>query len=365
MEKLIPLARPSLSDAERSAAQRVLSGTMLTGGAERVRFEAAVATAASREHAVATSSGTTALQLALWAMEVGPGDSVLVTAFGFPAAANVVASMGARPVAVDVQLDSWLVDMERARSLVEPSTKALVTIDQLGAVTSSEAIDAFEEQSEIAVISDAACGFGGTDANGMVAGRGGSMATFSFHPRKVVTTGEGGAVVCNDEELALRLRQLGNHGQAGGGAFARIGTNARLDEVASAIGLAQLARLEPMLAERRMIVSGYHERLESLRSAGRLSWQVLSGEAKHANQSFSLLLHEQSERSLVIEHLTSKGIGCGPATYSFAEIGTHPNCGQAPNAALLHKQAISLPLYIGMRSAELDRVCDALSEAIQ
>ncbi len=364
MPDWIPLARPSIGDAERSAAQRVLSGTMLTGGAELTRFEERLAQTAARGHAVATSSGTSALELSLWALGVGPGDDVLVTAFGFPAAANAVAARGARAIAVDITSDSWLMDFEAAKRAVSPRTKAIVTIDQLGAVTSGAAIEALEVSTGVPVLSDAACGLGGADEDGRPGGAAGRMATFSFHPRKLITTGEGGAIVCDDEELARRLRQLRNHGQAGGGSFASIGTNARLGELSSALGLAQLARLEPMLVERRMLVTGYKERLEALRASSRLSWQQLPEGAVHANQSFSVLLADKFQRGEVLKVLQSKAIGCGPATYSFAEIGTHEGPGEAPKAAVLHRQAISLPLYIGMRSAELDRVCDALAEVL-
>lgn len=310
------------------------------------------------------SSGTTALELALWSLDVGAGDTVLVTAFGFPAAANAVAARGGKAIAIDVHIDSWLMDFERAAASVTADTKAIVTIDQLGAVTSAADIEALEARTGIPVIADAACGLGGRDAVGRPGGAGGIMATLSFHPRKLVTTGEGGAVVCDDDDLANRLRQLRNHGQVGGGRFASVGTNARLDECSAAIGCAQLARLEAMLAERRMLADGYRQRLATLQERGRLRWQVLGGQSSHAYQSFSLLLDETCDRASVIAQLQDKEIGCGVATYSFAEIGIHPEAGDAPIARELHERAISLPLYIGMRSAELDRVCDALTEAL-
>ncbi|MCP4445741.1 MAG: DegT/DnrJ/EryC1/StrS aminotransferase family protein [Myxococcales bacterium] len=364
MAETIPLARPSIGDAERSAAQRVLSGTQLTSGPELKRFEALLAETSGRSHAIAMSSGTSALELALWAIGVGPGDAVLVTAFGFPAAANAVAARGATPVAVDVHEQSWLMDFEAAARAANSSTKAIVTIDQLGAVTSSREIDSLQLRTSLPVLSDAACGLGGTDADGRPGGVAGRMATFSFHPRKLITTGEGGAVVCDDEELAIRLRELRNHGQVGNGRFAGIGTNARLDECGAAIGCAQLARLAPMLTERRMLVDGYHQRLEHLRESGKLRWQVLADGSQHANQSFSIVLEKRLGRDAVVGALQAKGIGCGVATYSFAEIGIHKEAGLAPVAKSLHEGALSLPLYIGMRSAELDRVCDALAEVL-
>jgi len=361
----IPLARPSIGDAERSAAQRVLSGTQLTQGPELARFETALATQAGRAHALATSSGTSALELAFWALDIGPGDTVLVTAFGFPAAANAIAARGATPIAVDVDERTWLMNFEAAAAAVRPSTKAIVTIDQLGAVTSSAKIEALQEAVGLPVVSDAACGLGGLDELERPAGCTGRMATYSFHPRKLVTTGEGGAIVCDDDSLASRLREIRNHGQLGGGKFASIGTNARLDECSAAIGSAQLARLDPMLAERRMLVDGYKERLASLEQAGRLQWQQLPPGAVHAYQSFSIVLDGSCDRAEVLASLQQQDIGCGVATYSFCELGIHSHAGHAPVAKTLHERAMSLPLYVGMRSPELNRVCDALKDGLQ
>lgn len=363
MSNRIPLARPSIGDSERSAALRVLSGTQLTNGPELVRFEGLLAAQAKRRHAIAVSSGTAALELSLWAMGIGPGDSVLVTAFGFPAAANAVAARGARAIAVDVDADHWLMDFELARAAVEASTKAIVTIDQLGMVTPASQIEALTAETGIPVISDAACGLGGSDAAGRPGGCAGTVGTFSFHPRKVVTTGEGGAIVCDDDDLATRLRRLRNHGQTGGG-FAFVGTNARLDEVSSALGCAQLARLDAMIAERTILVSGYHERLAELGERGLLSWQQLPEGATHAHQTFAVRLASQHNRATVLKSIREREIDCGVATYSFTELEIHPNAGPAVNAKALHDSAIALPLYIGMRSGELDRVCDALSAAL-
>jgi dTDP-4-amino-4,6-dideoxygalactose transaminase len=353
-----------MTDAERSAALRVLSGTQLTGGPEVARFEELLARQCGRKHALATSSGTSALELALWALGIQAGDRVLVTAFGFPAAANLIAARGAIPVAIDVDEETWLMDFNLARKSVDDKTKAIVTIDQLGAVTRASDIEALEAESGLPVISDAACGFGGSDQEGRAAGSAGRLATFSFHPRKLITTGEGGAILCDDEELAARLGELRNHGQIGGGRFASTGTNARLSACSCAIGCAQLARLQPMLMERRMLVEGYKQRLEPLAQSRGIRWQKLPEGAVHANQTFALLLPESQERETVMGALRDQGIESGVATYSFAEIEIHDGLQPAPRARALHERAIALPLYLGMRSAELDRVSEALKAAL-
>lgn len=365
MKVSIPLARPSITDAERSAAQRVLSTTQLTGGPEASRFGAQLSQYCGRKHGLVTSSGTSALELAFRSLKIGVGDEVLVTAFGFPAAANLLADRGATPIAIDVDAKTWLMDFALAREAVSNKTKAIVTIDQLGAVTRATDIQALESDTGIPVISDSACGLGGQDQDGKPAGSAGRFATFSFHPRKLVTTGEGGAVVCDDDDLAKQLQALRNHGQIGGGRFAEPGTNARLGEVSCAIGCAQLARLQPMLMERRMLVDGYRQRLQSLVASRDLRWQVLPAGAVHSNQCFAVLLSDAHQRKAVIATLAEKGIASGAATYSFAEIDIHKSALPAPNARLLHNNALALPLYLGMRSAELDQVCDALREALK
>lgn len=353
-----------MTDAERSAAQRVLSGTQLTGGPELARFEKLLAEESGRKHALATSSGTSALELALWSIPIQAGDKVLVTAFGFPAAANLVAARGGIPVAIDVDQHTWLMDFDLARKAVDADTKAVVTIDQLGAVTRAADIRSLERDTGLPVISDAACGLGGSDQDGEAAGGAGRLATFSFHPRKLITTGEGGAILCDEDSLADRLRQLRNHGQSGGGNFASTGTNARLGECSCAIGCAQLARLQPMLMERRMLVEGYQQRLEPLAVSRGLRWQKLPEGAVHSNQSFALLLPESHGRGEVMALLREQGIECGVATYSFAAIGVHDGLLPAPHAQRLHERAIALPLYLGMRSGELDRVSEALKAAL-
>ncbi len=361
----IPLARPSIGDAERSAAQRVLSGTQLTGGPELSRFEGLLAQRSGREHAVAVSSGTAALELSLWALGISQGDEVLVSAFGFPAAANAIAARGAVPIPIDVRPDTWCIDSSKARQAVNSRTKAVVTIDQLGVVTSSEEIAALETDTGLPVLSDAACGLAGHDAHGRPAGSTGRVATFSFHPRKLITTGEGGAIVCDDPVLARSLRELRNHGQVGGGVFSRIGTNARLAELPSAIGCAQMARLEPMLAERRMLVAGYKERLQSLQQRGLLSWQEPEEGALPSWQSFSVLLHDAKTRPSLFEKLSALGIESGVATYSFPQLSTFASTSACPMASRLHAGGVSLPLYIGMRSVQLNRVCEGMESALR
>lgn len=363
----IPLARPALGDAEIAAAERAMRSGRLVLGPEVEAFEAALAARCGRRHAIAVASGTAALELALWVLGVGAGDEVLVPSFGFPAAANAVRARGATAVPVDVAADSWNLDPESVRGALGQRSRAIVSIDQFGLVTEHDPISELAARNGLELIDDAACALGGVSAAGVPGGGYGIIATLSFHPRKLVTTGEGGAVLTDDGGLAGELFALRNHGQTSPGRFERLGTNARMSEVAAAIGRAQLERLDAALAERRLLAEGYRRRLAPLGAAGRISWQHPPPRAMHAYQTFATRLAPDLDREAVRAALAAAGIESGPATYAFHRLASH--AGIARPVALaesdaLHDRGLALPLYLGMRSAELDRVCEALAQAV-
>ena len=364
---MIPLARPSLGETELAAAERALRSGRLVLGPENLRFEEALAARCGRRHAVAVASGTAALELALWALGVAAGDQVLVTAFGFPAAANAVARAGATPVPVDVDGATWTMDAAGARDVLTrcERPRAIISIDQLGLPAESAPLERVQAASEVPVIADAACGLGGADSTGRPGGGSGRVAILSFHPRKMITTGEGGALLCDDDGLAAALRELRNHGQDAPGSFRRAGTNARLSELAAAVGCAQLARMDEMVAERRLLAEGYRRRLGSLARAGRLAWQEPAAGAVHAYQTFAVRLAAGVDRDRVRRALAAAAIESGPATYAFHRLPPHQRgAASMPEADALHDRSLAVPLYIGMRSAELDAVADALGEAL-
>ncbi len=364
----IPLARPAIGDAEVSAAERALRSGRLVIGGENQQFERGLAAVTGRRHAIAVASGTAALELTLWGLGITAGDEVLIPAFGFVAAANAVARQGAVPVPIDIEAESWNVDVAALTAAVGEATRAIISIDQLGLVAEAEPLLAIAESAGLVLIEDAACALGGRDRQGVRGGGYGRAATLSFHPRKVITTGEGGAITCDDDDLAARLRALRNHGQVGRGEFVCVGTNARLGEPAAAIGNTQLARMEAMVTERRLLAEGYHERLAGLRAADLLSWQVAPADAVHTYQTFAVLLHEGCDRDRVRHHCEANEIEVGPATYAFHRLGSHVRvdrtAGNLRVADALHDRGLALPLYVGMRSSDLDRVCEVLHEVM-
>lgn len=365
-DERIPLARPSIGDAEVNGAERALRSGRLVVGPENARLEAALAERTGRAHAVCVTNGTTALELALWALGVGVNDEVVIPAFGFAAAANAVVRLGATPVAVDVEPAGWTLDVDSAAASMTERTRCLITIDQLGLVGEVEPVLELALAEDIHLINDAACGLGAADPSGVRGGGYGLVSTMSFHPRKVITTGEGGAVLTDDDDLARTLIQLRNQGQQGRGNFARTGTNARLAEASAAIGVAQMARLDSMLSERRLLVDGYLERLAPLIASGRISVQQVPPGATHAYQTFAVRLADDVDRDRVIAALDDADIEAGPATYAFHRLGPFDGCARMtlPVSDALHERSLALPLYVGMRSGELDRVCAALEEAL-
>lgn len=396
-DETIPLARPAMTDVEVRAAERVLRSGWLVLGPENRRFEARLAEYTGRRHAVAVTSGSVALELSLWAQAESdwPGlavrrsigtasdwrdvgrdrpPEVLVPAAGFPAAVNAAVRMGAKVVAVDIDPATWTMDMAQAARAVTDATWALVSIDMFGQVAESRPICELAERAGIHVIDDAACSLGGFDASGVAGGGYGALATLSFHPRKVMTTGEGGAILCDDDELAACLRQLRNQGQAGRGVFARAGTNARLGEIAAAIGSAQLDRMPAMLRERRLLVRGYHERLASLRARELFDWQTWHEDAQPAHQTFAVILAENlpggTTRAQVQAKMRERAIETGVAGFSLNRLQVcareMPDIarGRFPVAEAMDERGLALPLFSGMRSADLDRVADALAEAL-
>jgi perosamine synthetase len=256
--QLIRLAWPDVGAAEAAAVAEVLESGQLTMGPKVEEFERGLAAACGTEHAVVVSSGTAALHLAVLALGVGPGDEVLVPAYTFPATANVVAFVGAKPVLVDVDPETMNLDPRKLEP--GPKTKAIVAVDLFGRPAPIE-----ELPKGVPVLEDAA-GALGAKRRGRPCGSLGALACLSFHPRKIVTTGEGGAVTTDDAELADAIRRMRHHGIEPRGSFeiAHAGLNYRLSDILCAVGIPQLARLGELLEARTRIAAGYTARLRDV-----------------------------------------------------------------------------------------------------
>ena len=361
-----PLARPSIGDDEVEAAVRVLRSGALVQGAEVGRLEAAFRTLTGSAEAVAVANGTVAIELALRALGVGPGDEVIVPAFSFMATANAVESRGATPVFVDIRRDTFNIDPALVEAAVTPRTRVLIPVHEFGLCCDIGALTAIGARHNFALVEDAACAIGSL-VRGRHAGSFGLMGTFSLHPRKIVTCGEGGVVVTQDPALGEKLRCLRNHGIAPGSvpsSFVEAGTNARLTDIQAALTLPQLARLRESIALRSELASRY---LAKIRHPGILLPVIPEGVSPNW-QTFHLLLAPNLDRDRAISRLASVGIGsnfgaeCMPAQPYYKNKYGLDAARRFPNAWNAWPQGLAIPMYEGLTPADVSIIARAIND---
>jgi dTDP-4-amino-4,6-dideoxygalactose transaminase len=352
----IRLAAPDVGEAEIAAFAEVVATGMLTMGPKVTEFEQGLAAACGTSDAVVVSSGTAALHLAVLALGIGPGDEVIVPAYTFPATANVVELCGARAVLVDVDPDTFNIDIAGVADAVTSRTKAVLAVHLFGRPVEWEELQTAVPQ-EVVLIEDAA-GALGARYRDTPCGSLGLMGCLSFHPRKIVTTGEGGAVTTDEAELADAIRRLRHHGIAPRGDFdiPAPGLNYRLPDLLCAIGITQLARLEQVYAARDRVAEWYTERLEHLF----LTPSAAEGD-RHGWQAYVIQLDRRDE---ALQTLRAEGIEVQIGTYALHHLGAYRDRGSFPGADRAFARALALPFASTMTEAECDRVAAALARFI-
>ena len=372
---VIPIMRPWLGTEEQQAVADALASGWIAQGPRVAAFEASVCAALGAAHAVATTSCTTALHLALHALGVGRGDEVVVPSLSFIATANAPRYVGARPVFADVELQTQNLTPETVESALGPATRAVVVVHQAGMPADVEAIEAVCTPRGVAVIEDGACAIGSTYRGRPVGG--GKLVALSFHPRKLLTTGEGGMLLTPDAGLARRLRRLREHGMAVSARerherstvvleeYVELGFNFRMTDLQAAVGLAQLPKLDAMIAERRRLAEDYRAALADVPGL------VLPGDPPHGTtnyQSFVVRLEDdlRVDRDAVMQQLLDQGIA---TRRGIMAAHLEPACTGLPAPALpvterLTRRTLILPLFHAMTEEQLERVADALTEAV-
>ena len=354
----------------------VLASGWLTQGPRVAEFEARFAERVGARAAVAVSSGTAGLHLALVAAGIGPGDEVVVPTLTFVATANAVVQTGARAVLADVDPRTFNMRPSDVERVLSPRTRAVMCVHQLGLPCDLEALEALCRDRGLCLIEDAACAVGATYRGRVVGAPHGRLAVFSFHPRKILTTGEGGMITTADEALAARLRRLRQHGlgasaherHAGEGRLAgesceEVGWNYRMSDVHAALGLAQLGRLDELLATRRAQAERYDA---ALVGDPRFVTPAVPGDRGHVYQSYQLLLGEGgAERDQVVGRLQARGIAARRGLMLCHRQAPYADQkGPFPDAESVAERALFLPLFHELTAAEQDEVIAALREAV-
>jgi perosamine synthetase len=364
----IPLARPMTGEEELAEIREVLQSGQLSQGPKTVEFEGMVAQAAGARFSLATSSCTTALHLSLVALGIGPGDEVLVPDFTFPATANVVVQCGARPVLVDIDLATYNLDPGELRRHLSARTRAIVPVHLFGLPAEMEPVTAFAREHGLSIVEDAACALGAS-YRGQPCGSFGDAACFSFHARKVVTTGEGGMVVTSRPELAERLQVLRSHGGIRRNerfVFEDAGFNYRLSDIHAAVGVAQVRRLGDLVARRRILAARYLSVLDDVAGVGVPSEPEGSS---HVYQAFVVLLDQGIARDTVVSGMRERAIETTIGTYAlhdqpFFRRAYGYSGGECPRSHEAFLRTLALPLYPGMELDDVDLVVRSLEQVL-
>jgi len=374
------LTSPHFDETELEALRECLASGWVTQGPITERFEALVGERHDAKHAIATTSATAALHLSCAALGLGPGDQVVVPAFTWITSANAAEYVGANAVFTDVSLETFNVDPGSLEAAITPKTRAIIAVHLFGLAAEMDEVTAIAAKHDLPVIEDAACGIG-TTYHGRPVGTIGKSGCFSFHPRKVVTTGEGGMVLTNDDALASRVRVLRNHGTTGlpdpetdphgpwtMGLFDTLGFNLRFSDIQAAVGVAQMAKLDTLLAERRAAAARYNELLADVDVLQTPTAGPVDG---HNYQSYVVRLLDggREQRNRVMEQMAAADIQTRPGTHAVHRLGYYRDKyglvpEDFPNAALCEDTTITLPIFPGISGSDQEQVVAVLARAL-
>lgn len=355
---MIPISKPYIGEAEKQAVMAVLESGMLAQGPRTAELESKFAGACGVKHAIATSSGTTALHLALVAHGIGPGDQVITTPFTFIASVNSILYVGARPVFVDIDADTFNLNPELLAAAITPRTKAILPVHLYGLPCDMGAIMALAREHDLIVIEDAAQAIG-AEYHGK---RVGSFGTgcFSLYATKNVMSGEGGMITTDDDELARRLRMLRNHGMERRYYHDLLGYNFRMTDLHAAIGLAQMARLDEFTAKRCSHAAYLSTHIDSV-----VTPQVRPG-YKHVWHQYTVRLDRRRDRDAAVQQLTEAGVGTGifypvPANKQAHLLELGFGNVTLPVAERVAQEVLSLPVHPQLNQVELETIVAAVN----
>lgn len=368
---MIKLADPDIKPEDLQEAINVIKSGNLVQGAIVEKFENSLKKYTQISENIAVSSGTAALHLSLIALGIQPGDYIIVPSFTFPATANVVEIIGAHVLLCDIDPETYCITPENFEQTIinniTKKIKAAIIVHEFGYPAPIKQLLAIAKKYNIAIIEDAACAFGSI-IDGHAAGMFSEMACFSFHPRKAITTGEGGLITTTNNQLAAKLRCLRNHGIInvnGKTDFIYAGLNYRLTEIQAAIGLGQINRFNHEIEKRKKLISIYFEKLKNINCL-RLP-KIHEG---HSWQSFMIVLDNFINRDSIITELKNKGIQANLGAQALHELSYfknkyHFSKNDFPIASELYHQGLVLPLYGKLNEEQILYICDEFIQILK
>ena len=359
---MIPIAKPIISDEEVEEVVKVLRSGFIAQGPKVAEFEKKFAEYVGVKHAVASSSGTTALHLALLSAGIGPGDEVITTPFTFAATGNSILYVGAKPVFVDIDYETYNIDPANIEKAVTDKTKAIMPVHLYGQPADMDPINQTAHDHGLNVIEDAAQAHGAT-YKGKKAGSLGDLGCFSFYPTKNMTTSEGGIITTDNEDMAEKTRVLRSHGESKRYNHVVLGYNFRMTDIAAAIGIVQLKKLEKFNEKRienAKYLTKYIDEINGIKAP------YVSDNVKHVFHQFTVRV-EKFNRDKLMEFLNNSGIGTGihypKPIYQqkvYQEFGFNSLCPEAERAS---SEVLSLPVHPSLKKEDLEKIVFTLKEA--
>ncbi|MDQ1471871.1 MAG: hypothetical protein QOJ99_3351 [Bryobacterales bacterium] len=376
LSRTIPVARPSFGSGEERAVLEVLRSGWVTQGPRVAEFEQKFATYVGAPYAVAVSSCTTALHLAFLASGIEPGDEIICPSLSFIATANSIVHAGATPVFVDIDSATYNMDPKAIESAITFRTRAILAVHQIGLPAALNEISAIADRHGLLVIEDAACAIGAEYRKKRIGSPHGFIACFSFHPRKILATGDGGMITTSNELIAARMRRLRQHAMTVSDlarhsssqvlveSYNEVGYNYRMTDLQAAIGLVQLQRLDEMLEQRRELAARYSRGLAGCK------WLVVPhepAESQHNFQSYMVRLQGDAplSRDQLMQELLDRGVSSRRGIMAIHREMPYRNaewCRKLPVTNLVTDTTLVLPLFHGMTNDEQDFVMDSIRQ---
>ena len=371
---MIPLFKPYLDEDELSEIKSMLDSGWLTQGPKVKKFEKMISEKLEVKNVIACSSCTTALHLALASVGVGFGDDVLVADYTFPATGHSVMHCQAQPIFVDVNTKTYNLDLTDAKVKLTKFTKAIVPVHTFGQSAEMDEIMKFAENNNLSVIEDAACAFG-SKYKGRMVGTIGDVGCFSFHATKGITSGEGGCVVTNNDEIADRIRSLFTFGSQKHASWEReknnnfiiptftsAGFNYKMSDISAACGVAQMRKLDKIITKKRELAKYWDNKLENIPY---ITAPYVRSYNYHNYQGYCTLVDDCIDRNMVIQSLKNKGIGSQIGTYSSYIQPAYDSYFECPVSLDIYNRALRLPLYYDLTIDEIDIVANELRKILE